>query len=75
MGLSEIITDRDSEALKFLTDIRVEYLEGRSGFKLLFEFSSGAQDFFENKVLEKTYVYQDEVGVRRYTDCVLLLQS
>jgi len=62
MGLSELITDRDVEALKFLSDIRVEYLDGRSGFKLLFEFTSGAQEFFEEKILEKTYIYQDEVG-------------
>lgn len=76
LGLSELITERDAEALKFLCDIRVEYLDGRSGFKLLFDFAQGAQEFFENKTLEKTYVYQDEVGVgycRRSFGIVLML--
>lgn len=34
--------------------------QGKPGFKILFEFSPN--DFFENKILEKTYLYQDEVG-------------
>ncbi|KAM5536351.1 hypothetical protein V8D89_009949 [Ganoderma adspersum] len=61
--LGEIITDRDADALKALTDIRIEYLpsaETKPGFKLLFIFA--ANDFFENEVLEKTYLYQEEVG-------------
>ena len=61
--LGEIITDRDAEALKALTDVRIEYLpsaETKPGFKLLFVF--GPNDFFENEVLEKTYLYQEEVG-------------
>jgi nucleosome assembly protein 1-like 1 len=62
-GISELITERDEEALKHLIDVRVEYLgEGKPGFKLLFEFASGASSFFENKILEKTYFYQEEVG-------------
>lgn len=68
MGLSDLITDRDSAALKHLVDVRLEYLkdedaavaQGKSGFKILFEFSPN--DFFENKILEKTYLYQEEVG-------------
>ncbi|PPQ73475.1 hypothetical protein CVT24_007805 [Panaeolus cyanescens] len=71
VGLNEIITDRDAEALKSLVDIRLEYLnqddaakasptEGKPGFKLLFQF--GPNDFFEDEVLEKTYLYQEEVG-------------
>lgn len=70
IGLSDLITDRDAEALKHLTNITLEYLtenkdsdkdtEGKPGFKLLFEFSEN--DFFTNKVLSKTYVYQEEVG-------------
>lgn len=62
-GISELITERDEEALKHLIDVRVEYLgDGKPGFKLLFEFQDGASAFFENKILEKTYYYQEEVG-------------
>ncbi|KAF8801002.1 NAP-domain-containing protein [Phlegmacium glaucopus] len=68
MALSELITERDSAALKHLVDVRLEYLteedevkmQGKPGFKILFEFSPN--DFFENKILEKTYLYQEEVG-------------
>lgn len=62
-GISELITERDEEALKYLVDIRVEYLGvGVPGFKLLFEFEPKAKDFFENAILTKTYFYQEEVG-------------
>ncbi|KDQ51371.1 hypothetical protein JAAARDRAFT_41221 [Jaapia argillacea MUCL 33604] len=63
IGLSEIITDRDAEALKFLTDIRCSYLpttDPKPGYKLTFHFTSN--EYFENEVLEKTYLYQEEVG-------------
>lgn len=63
-----MITERDSAALEHLVDVRLGYLtdedvattEGKLGFKILFEFSPN--EFFENKVLEKTYLYSDEVG-------------
>jgi nucleosome assembly protein 1-like 1 len=58
-SLAETITDRDEEALKFLTDIRMEYLD-RPGFRLIFEFSENS--FFTNKLLNKTYYYQEENG-------------
>lgn len=58
-SLAETITERDEEALKFLTDIRMEYLD-RPGFRLLFEFAENP--FFTNKVLSKTYYYQEENG-------------
>ena len=61
--LSALITDRDAECLKSLTDISVEYLptsESQLGFKLLFHFQPN--EFFTNTVLEKTYLYQKEVG-------------
>ncbi|MBW0545969.1 hypothetical protein O181_085684 [Austropuccinia psidii MF-1] len=61
-GLSELITERDQAALKYLNDIRVSYLDGKPGFKLTFSFGEGAKEFFENTQLEKTYYYQDEVG-------------
>lgn len=64
VGLSDLITDRDAAALKHLLDIRIAYLdtndESKPGFKLVFVFSPN--EFFENDVLEKTYVYQEEVG-------------
>lgn len=62
LGLSELITERDEEALKFLIDIRLEYPSDKPGFTLIFEFESGAKAFFANEKLEKTYYYQDEVG-------------
>jgi len=61
VGLSELITDRDAGALKHLLDIRISYLtDSVPGFKLIFEFSPN--EYFENAALEKTYVYQEEVG-------------
>jgi nucleosome assembly protein 1-like 1 len=64
-GIEEIITERDEGALKHLVDVRLEYLpetapDQKPGFKLLFTFTPN--DFFENAVLEKTYIYQEEVG-------------
>lgn len=58
-SLAETITDRDEEALKSLVDIRMEYLD-RPGFRLIFEFAENA--FFDNKLLTKTYFYQEENG-------------
>lgn len=58
-SLAETITDRDEEALRHLTDIRMEYLD-RPGFRLIFEFEEN--DFFTNKQLTKTYYYQEENG-------------
>ena len=58
-SLSETITDRDEEALKHLTDIRMEYLD-RPGFRLIFEFADN--EFFSNKTITKTYFYQEENG-------------
>ena len=68
VGLNDIITDRDAKALKHLIDIRLAYLDdesnpelkGKPGFKIQFIFSQN--EFFENETLEKTYLYQDEVG-------------
>ncbi|KAF8659950.1 hypothetical protein AX16_001686 [Volvariella volvacea WC 439] len=68
LGISELITDRDAGALKHLVDIRLEYLdepnapdaEPRRGFKLLFVFTPN--EYFDNEILEKTYLYQQELG-------------
>lgn len=59
VSLAEMITERDEEALKHLTDIRMEYLD-RPGFRLIFEFSEN--EFFTNKTITKTYYYQEESG-------------
>lgn len=57
VSLAELITDRDEPALKLLTDIRMEYLE-QPGFRLIFEFAEN--DIFTNKIITKTYFYQEE---------------
>ena len=59
VSLAEMITDRDEAALKFLTDVRMEYLD-RPGFRLIFEFA--ANEYFTNKTITKTYFYQEESG-------------
>lgn len=59
ISLAELITDRDEDALKSLTDIRMEYLD-KPGFKLIFEFANN--DFFSNKTISKTYYYREENG-------------
>ena len=58
-SLAEMITDRDEAALKHLTDVRMEYLD-KPGFRLIFEFAEN--EFFTNKVITKTYFYQNESG-------------
>lgn len=63
VGISDLITERDAGALKHLIDIRLSYLsndEPKPGFKISFHFSPN--EFFENQALEKTYLYQEEVG-------------
>ncbi|KAK0626683.1 hypothetical protein B0T14DRAFT_113485 [Immersiella caudata] len=59
VSLAEMITDRDEEALKSLTDVRMEYLD-KPGFRLIFEFAEN--EFFTNKIITKTYFYQNESG-------------
>jgi len=60
IAIADLITDRDADALKHLTDVTIEYLPSDPGFTLSFHFS--ANEFFSNEVLTKTYVYQKEVG-------------
>ena len=57
--ISETITDRDEACLKHLIDIRMAYLE-KPGFRLDFEFEENP--FFTDRILTKTYYYQDEPG-------------
>lgn len=70
VALSELITERDEEALRFLTDVRLRYLDtppagaapgqAQAGFQLEFVFAPN--DYIANEVLTKTYFYQNEVG-------------
>jgi len=70
VGLNDLINDRDAEALKHLLDVRLEYLKegevqevetkGQPGYKISFHF--GPNEYFENDILVKTYIYQEEVG-------------
>ncbi|KAF5095772.1 hypothetical protein DV451_004526 [Geotrichum candidum] len=57
--ISPIINEDDQEALQYLTDIRLEYLEKEKGeelgFKLIFDFAEN--EFFSNPSLVKTYYY------------------
>jgi nucleosome assembly protein 1-like 1 len=57
--ISETISEEDCDALKHLQDIRMTYLE-KPGFRLEFEFADNA--FFTDKVLTKTYHYQENVS-------------
>jgi nucleosome assembly protein 1-like 1 len=59
LSVSETITEEDEEALKYVKDIRMQYLN-KPGFALVFEFSENP--FFTNKSLRKTYFYQEETG-------------
>ncbi|TDL19283.1 nucleosome assembly protein [Rickenella mellea] len=63
IGISELITERDAGALKHLIDIQLSYLPPdaeKPGFVIAFVFEKN--EYFENDVLEKTYIYQPEVG-------------
>lgn len=63
VALSELITERDEEALRALVDVRMSYLPfEQAGFKLEFQFDPARNDYFTNEILTKTYYYQDEVG-------------
>jgi nucleosome assembly protein 1-like 1 len=57
-GISELITDRDADALKHLTDIKVTYgaPDSRLGFTLTFYFE--ANEYFSNAQLTKSYIYK-----------------
>ncbi|QRV98922.1 Nucleosome assembly protein (NAP) [Ceratobasidium sp. AG-Ba] len=59
--LQESITERDEEALQYLSDVRLSYLpEPDLGFTIKFVFDENP--FFENKELEKSYYYQKELS-------------
>ena len=58
--LTDLISDRDSDVITYLIDVRLKYLE-KPGFALDFEFSENP--YFSNKVLTKSYLYHEEIGL------------
>jgi len=58
--ISPLLLKDDEEALSFLQDIRVEYLDSNPGFRLVFEF--GENDYFSNRVLTKEYHLENPVS-------------
>ncbi|GFQ02281.1 nucleosome assembly protein 1 [Phtheirospermum japonicum] len=56
--LTEEISERDEEALKFLKDIKWAKIDDPKGFKL--EFFFDVNPFFKNSVLTKTYHMVDD---------------
>jgi len=62
VNISDLIADSDIDALKHLVDIRLSYPPNagpKPDFKLSFIFSPSR--YFDNRVLEKTYFYGDEM--------------
>jgi nucleosome assembly protein 1-like 1 len=59
IALADLITSKDEEVLRHLTDVRLSYLDV-PGFRLEFEFSTN--EFFTDKVLTKSYFYQQQAG-------------
>ncbi|KAH8822618.1 NAP-domain-containing protein [Flagelloscypha sp. PMI_526] len=60
LTLADIVTKKDEPALESLRDLRLAYLDDKHGFKLSFHFDPN--EFFENEVLYKTYIYKSHVG-------------
>lgn len=58
--LTDLISDRDSDVLTYLVDIRLRYLE-KPGFALDFEFKKNP--YFTNHILTKSYLYHEEIGL------------
>ncbi|KAI9022557.1 hypothetical protein DFJ74DRAFT_670007 [Hyaloraphidium curvatum] len=56
--LMDLITERDEDALKHLTDIRARDLEDNPGFKLEFFFQPN--EYFSDSVLTKTYYLSND---------------
>ena len=59
IALADLITSKDEEVLRLLTDIRLSYLDV-PGFRIEFEFAENA--FFTDTVLTKSYFYQQQAG-------------
>jgi nucleosome assembly protein 1-like 1 len=59
ISLQSLITQKDEDVLRYLTDIRLAYLDV-PGFKIEFEFAEN--EFFTDKILTKSYFYQQQAG-------------
>ena len=59
IALADLITSKDEEVLRYLTDIRLSYLDV-PGFRIEFVFADN--EFFTDKILTKSYFYQQEAG-------------
>ncbi|EEB05917.1 nucleosome assembly protein Nap2 [Schizosaccharomyces japonicus yFS275] len=60
--VSEMVSERDAQALRYLEDIRVTDLENdQPGYCLEFQFAENP--FFKNSVLKKKYYYQEDLNV------------
>lgn len=59
ISIASLITTKDEDVLRHLTDIRLAYLDV-PGFKIEFEFEEN--EFFTDKVLTKSYFYQQQAG-------------
>jgi nucleosome assembly protein 1-like 1 len=59
VALADLITSKDEEVLRHLTDIRLSYLDV-PGFRIEFEFTQN--EFFTDKILTKSYFYQQQAG-------------
>lgn len=56
---NDIITQKDYEVLKCLTNIRLEYIDKEfKNFKLIFEFEKN--EYFSNEFLEKQYFFSED---------------
>lgn len=58
-NIGELITDDDATALGALRDIKCEYNEDMSGFKLIFVFAEN--EYFSNKELTKSYTVSPDL--------------
>ena len=59
VAIADLITSKDEEVLRSLEDIRLSYLDV-PGFKIEFVFEDNK--FFTDKVLTKSYFYQQQAG-------------
>jgi nucleosome assembly protein 1-like 1 len=57
--VSTLLGEQDGPALQALTDIKLEYSEDYSSFKLLFHFAPN--DYFTNEILTKSYTVSPDL--------------
>lgn len=60
--IDSIITEKDQDALKYLTDITQEPLEDDSGGSFTLNFHFNENPYFTNEVLSKTYHLEGDEG-------------